>query len=223
MATTLGVIGGLGPAATLDFHAKLLSHSSGARDQDHLRLLIDSDPTVPDRNAAIAGTGDSPGPQLARMAAGLQAGGADLIVMACNAAHAWEDDIRAAITVPFLSIIEVAVERARAHSPKRVGLLAADATIQSGIYQRAFARHGIEAINPDQAAFMELLYRIKAGERGAGVEQGMLALADSMADVDVLIAACTEVPLVLKSHRLPFIDAGDELAREALVRLGRAA
>lgn len=219
VTATLGVMGGMGPAATLDFHAKLQRLGQTDSDQRHIRLLIDSDPTVPDRNAALTGTGASPGPRLARMAAGLQAGGADLIVMACNAAHAWEQEIRAAISVPFLSIINSAVSATLPLGPRKVGVLAADATIAAGLYQKAFARHGIDTIHPDRTTFMNLLYRIKAGERGSGIAAEMTALADSMRGADLILAACTEVPLVLHSHSLPLLDAGEELAREALATL----
>ncbi len=68
VSKTIGVIGGMGPAATVDFFAKLLAATAAERDQDHLRILIDNNPRVPDRNAAIAGRGPSPGPQLAESA-----------------------------------------------------------------------------------------------------------------------------------------------------------
>ncbi len=221
MKPAVGVIGGLGPAATLDFHARLLQFTEAASDQDHLRLIIDSNPHVPDRNRALAGTGESPGPHLAATAAGLERAGADVIVMACNAAHAWQDEIEAAISVPFLSIIDAVVQEALQHAPQRVGLLAADATIAADLYGRAFARHGVLAVHPDQARFMQLLYRIKSGDTGAEVQAGMRALADSLAEIDVLIAACTEVPIVLKDYHLPYIDSSAALARAVLKFAGQ--
>ncbi len=110
MTKTVGVIGGLGPAATLDFFAKLLAKTPAERDQDHLRVLIDNNPRVPDRNAALRGEGPSPGPSFADAARGLERQGANFIVLACNTAHAWQDEIEAAISVPFLSMIDATVE-----------------------------------------------------------------------------------------------------------------
>ena len=216
---TLGVIGGLGPATTLDFHAKLLKFSDAGTDQDHTRILIDSNPAVPDRNAALAGTGESPGPHLARMAAGLEQAGAGLIVMACNAAHAWQPEIEAAISVPFLSMIEVTVTETMRHQPRKVGLLAANATLDAQLYQKAFAVHGVEVIHPDRDEFMELLYRIKSGDTGEEVAARLRQLAGSLNDIDVLVAGCTEVPLVLTSFEVPMVDSGAVLARSALAVL----
>jgi len=93
----VGVLGGLGPEATLDFMAKLLERTTAltgaVTDQEHLHLLVDCNPKVPNRNRAVAGTGPSPAPDLAAMARRLDAAGADLLVMACNTAHHWEADI----------------------------------------------------------------------------------------------------------------------------------
>lgn len=218
---TLGIIGGLGPAATLDLHRALLELSDVRTDQEHIRLLIDSNPAVPDRNAALAGTGESPGPHLARMAAGLESGGADLIVMACNAAHNWQAEIEAAVSVPFLSIIEATVGEALVHRPVRVGLLAANATLDAKLYQEAFAAWGVETLHPDRDGFMSLLYRIKSGDTGKQVQREMRGLAESMPGTDVLVAACTEVPLVLPSFERPFVNSTVALARAALQRLGQ--
>ncbi|SRR5690554_1365742 len=216
MALSVGVLGGLGPAATLDFHAALLRLQAARTDQEHIRLLIDSDPGVPDRNAALRGEGESPGPHLARMAAGLERAGADFLVLACNAAHAWQAEIEAAVSIPFVSMIDEVVREAATHGPARVGLLAADATLDAGLYQRAFGSAAVETVHPDRAEFMALLYRIKAGDTGSGVSAAMRALADTMTGIDVLIAACTEVPLVLTDHELPYVNSTDVLARATL-------
>ncbi len=107
---TVGVLGGMGPAATLDFFQRVLNASNATRDSEHIRLIIDCNPFVPDRNASIAGTGSSSGPALAEMACGLKRAGANLLVMPCNTAHAFLDDIRAATQLPITSIIDVTVQ-----------------------------------------------------------------------------------------------------------------
>jgi len=222
---TVGVLGGLGPEATLDLFAKVLAHTPAERDQDHLHLIIDNDPSVPNRNEAVAGTGPSPGPQLAAMARRLEAAGADFLVMPCNAAHAFQDAIEGAVRIPFVSIVEEAVADACARAPDgvRVGVLAAAGALDAGLYQQAFARRGIDVLVPTGAAreaFMTLLYRIKGGDKGEPVRRGMRALADSMAaqGAAAVVAGCTEVPLVLGQDdlALPLVDATDALARAAV-------
>jgi len=203
-AKTVGVMGGLGPAATCDFFARLLRESKAARDQDHLRLLIDCNPRIADRNEAIAGRGPSPGPALVEMARGLERAGADFLVLVCNAAHHWERDIRASVSIPFVSMVACTVQECLALRPrtKCVGVLAADACLGADLYGRALALHAIPSISLDparQARFMELLYRIKSDDRGPDLRAEMREQAQSLRDrgADAIISGCTEIPLVL--------------------------
>ncbi len=209
-AKTVGVMGGLGPAATCDFFARLLHETAAERDQDHLRLLIDCDPRIADRNAAIAGRGASPGPALVEMARGLERAGADFLVLVCNAAHHWEPEIRAAVKIPFVSMITNTVDVALAltPTPQCIGVLAADACLRADLYGRALALRGAASLSLDaakQVRFMDLLYRIKSEDRSDGLRAEMrgLALALRDAGADTIIAGCTEVPLVLRGDDLP--------------------
>lgn len=226
---TVGVLGGMGPAATADFHARLVAATRAARDQDHLRLLIDSNPRVPCRNAAIAGTGPSPGPALAAMAAGLERAGADLLVMPCNTAHAWAEEIRAAVRVPFIDMVEATAEAALARLPglRAAGVLATTGCLDAGLYARAFERRGVRLVAPSaggRARFMALLARIKTGDTGPEVQAGMAALAGELleAGAEVIIAGCTEVPLVLREGEVaaPLISSTEVLVARtaALIR-----
>ncbi|MSP50650.1 MAG: amino acid racemase [Alphaproteobacteria bacterium] len=221
----VGVIGGLGPEATLDFFGKVLIHSRAKTDQDHIHLVIENNPKTPDRNAAVAGTGMSPGPALARMAMALDRAGVDFIVMACNTAHAFEKDIRAATRKPFISLIDEVADEVRRTYPeaRRVGLLAAQGCLDSRIYETAFSRHDIQSLQPEKSSqerFMRLLYRIKAGERGPDIRAGMRQLGEELVagGADILIAGCTEVPLVLTSgeNSKPLVDSTDVLARRCV-------
>lgn len=223
MTKTIGVIGGMGPAATLDLFAKLLEATPAERDQDHLRVLIDSNPRVPDRNAALAGRGPSPGPQLAAAARGLERAGADVLVIACNTAHAFQDEITGAVAIPLLSMIDATADAAVANKPSRVGVLAADGCRRAGLYKRAFAARDVEALFLDdgaQADFMQLVYRIKAGDTGEAVCSSMTALGASLLarGAELVVAACTEVPLVLGADALgaPLIDSTDALVKRVV-------
>ncbi len=217
---TVGVLGGLGPKATLDFFAKVLERTRAERDQDHLHLLIDNNPQVPNRNEAVAGTGPSPAPALAQMARGLEAAGADFLVMACNAAHAFKGAITEATSLPFISIIEETVAATLERQPgvATLAVLAAAGCLDAGLYRDAFAAHGVRTLEPEgerRERFMELLYRIKAGDKGPAVRTDMRALAAELIaeGAEVLVAGCTEVPLVLFEDDLsvPLIDSTDVL------------
>jgi aspartate racemase len=101
---TAGVLGGMGPDATVDFMAKVIAATSAETDQDHARMLVDHNPKVPNRQAALLANGEDPGPAMAAMAKGLQDAGADFLVMPCNTAHAFARDIRDAVSIPLISI-----------------------------------------------------------------------------------------------------------------------
>jgi aspartate racemase len=225
----VGVLGGMGPAATIDFMAKVLRHSqatrgAGGREQDDVRLIVDSNPWVPDRNAAVAGTGPSPGPFLAQMARGLERAGADFLVMPCNAAHAFTADIVASTALPLVHLIRETAQVVQRGYPeaRRVGVLAVSGTAEAHLYERALEPLGIAAIVPEddaRKAFMEGVWAIKAGDFDTGrriVRQSAQTLVDSGAQL--VIAGCTEVPLVLGPDDLPvpLIDATDVLARRTV-------
>jgi aspartate racemase len=213
---TIGVIGGMGPAATADFMARLVAGAGAARDSDHPRVLIDSNPHVPDRNAAIAGTGPSPGPVLAAMAANLLAQGAEVLAMPCNAAHGWADDVRTVVGDRFVDIIDTAIAAAMLHNPRRIGVIAIGATLDGRLYDRA----SVPVIAADRSLVQPLVNRIKAGDTSPAAATAMAAIAAGLvADgADVIIAACTEVPLVLAASAVtvPLIDATAALASATL-------
>lgn len=221
----VGVIGGLGPEATVDFFAKVLHHSHALKDQDHIHLIIENNPKTPNRNDAIAGLGPSPAPALAAMARALERAGADFIVMACNTAHAYESDIRATLTKPFISLIDEVVDEVRSSNltPKRVGVLATQGSRDANIFAPAFSKYGIEVLQlsaHSQQHFMDNLYLIKAGDRSTEIHDSMQQLGQELIaqGADVLIAGCTELPLVLQNgdNTKPMIDSTDVLARRCV-------
>jgi aspartate racemase len=224
-ALAIGVLGGMGPLATADFLTKLVAATPAQCEQDHLRVHIDSNPKVPDRSEAITGRGASPGPVLAAMAAGLERAGADFLVMPCNTAHAFDTEIRAAVGIPFVSIIDetcAACEHTFAHA-QRFGLLATSGCIEAHLYQNAFTRIARDAVvldTADQQGLMALLYRVKCGERSQAVRDAMRAYGETLIDAgaQVVIAACSEVPLALEDGDLtrPLLDATALLARRCV-------
>ena len=211
---SVGVLGGMGPAATVDFMDRLLKATAAPREQDNLRLLVDCNPHVPDRNYRDE-SGPDPAPVLAGMAKGLETAGAELVVMACNTAHMYEADIRGALGVPFVSLIaETArVFKTRHPEAKRAGLLATTTCIDAKLYQNALEGVGVHSLTLDAEGltrFMTLLYEIKRGNLGDASRAEMRSLADLLiaAGADVVVAACTEVPLVLAQADIakPLLD-----------------
>jgi aspartate racemase len=208
----LGVLGGMGPAATLDFLAKLQAATPAARDQDHIRVLMDLNPQVPDRNVGEGAAG----PVLAQMAVRLREAGAEVLAMPCNTAHLHAEEIRQASALPLLDLIDIAI--AAAGEAPRVGVLGTRLAID--LYRDRLTTAGREAVLPTeeaQAAFMDILYRIKSGETGPTVRALMAACVGGLEQrgAQAIIAGCTEVPLVLSSadFAVPLIDGSAELAK----------
>jgi len=227
----VGVLGGMGPEATADFFQKLIRATPAKRDQEHLRILIDNNPHVPDRTAAIEGHGESPGPHLAAMARGLVAQGAEVLVMPCNSAHAFAGAIRdAAGSVPFIDLIDTTVAATQARLPgvHTVGLLATSGALAAQLYQSAYARAGIQALEPteaDQEAVMAAIYAVKRAVVDSSVRERLLAASRNLvaAGAQALIAACTEVPLIMaegdvhgREGAVPFISSTDALVTRTL-------
>lgn len=217
MSLVLGVLGGMGPAATLDFLAKLQAYTPAERDQDHIRVLVDINPQVPDRNDPIA----KPGPVLAEMAGALQGAGAEVLAIACNTAHAYADLISRASGLPLVDMIGVAAAAVRDTGARRAGVLGTRQALK--LYREYLAAQGLGMVSlppARQEEFMALLYRIKGGDLGEEVRAGMADLAQHLiADgAEAVIAGCTEVPLVLDADDLPrpLLDAGDLLARRCV-------
>ena len=222
----IGVLGGLGPEATVDFMQKLLKHSHAKVDQDHPHVIIDCNPKVPDRNRAIAGTGEPAAPALAEMARALERAGADFLVMVCSTAHAFAPDVAAATALPFVSIIEETCAEVvrQVGTPARIGLLAAEGCYNAGVFDPVCAAHGLSYVHLEPAerqGLMQCIYRIKAGEHGAAVSAEVERLSQALIDrgADAIVASCTEIPLVFTGGALrkPFIDSVDVLARRALL------
>ncbi|MEJ5359865.1 MAG: amino acid racemase [Desulfobacterales bacterium] len=229
----IGVLGGMGPEATLAFYSWILRLTPAERDQDHLRVLIDSNPRIPDRTAALLHGGPSPVPAIREGIAALRRAGADFVVIPCVSAHAFLEEIRAAAELPIVSLFDVTAEAIRTRHPgiRRLGLLATTGTIRAGALQRRLAREGLETLVPPaegQEIVMRTIYGVKAaaGEADRGrLREAVRAVADRLlsAGAEGVIAGCTEIPLVLGAGDLPvpFFDTLRLLAEAAVSAAGR--
>ena len=222
---TAGIMGGMGPDATVDFMTKVLRLTGSGREQDHVHMIVDQDPTVPNRQAAIQSGNDDVSPALARMAKRLEEAGADFLVMVCNTAHAFLDGADEETSVPFISIIDESIAEIGcvASGAKFVGVMATDGCLDTRLYQAALEATGRFAIVPDATDLTELMrciHAVKAGDRGSLVAEGMKGVAQSLVDqgAEVVIAGCTEIPIVFDGtdFPVPVISSTDVLAKRTL-------
>ena len=226
---TVGVLGGMGPDATVDFMSKVIAATPAEKDQDHLHLIVDHNPGVPNRQAAILRGGEDPGPALAAMASRLEAAGADFLVIPCNTAYVFEDSIRAAVAIPLVSIIDVTIGEVgrRAPGATSIGVLATDGCLRAGVYQEALEARGLSPVLPDTTevdALMSLINGIKGGLADNETALGMCEIAEGLCarGARALIAGCTAIPLVLDESMVPvpLVASTDALA-ERTVALAR--
>lgn len=223
---TIGILGGMGPLATVDLFGKIVQATPARTDQDHLPIVVYSDPRVPDRTDALLYGGEDPTPWLIHGARQLAGMGADFIVVPCNTAHAFFERVQPHVDRPLLSMIDSAADTIRERYPdaRTVGLLATSGTIRSGIYQQALQSRGIDTIVPDdevqQQYVMPAIQAVKAGEPHESSTAWLVEAARSLEarGAQVILAACTEIPVVLQQRHLslPLVDATESLAHRAV-------
>ncbi len=229
MSKTVGILGGMGPLATVDLFAKIVENTPAVLDQDHLRIIIDNNPQIPPRVEAIMQGGESPLPAMAASAKLLAAAGADFIVMPCNTAHYWLAELQTAVDIPFYGMIDNAAAYIAANHRAlsgRVLLLATAATVRLGLYQQAFAREGLALRLPnqdEQTVLDKAVRRVKAGELAANPyldELNAMLARHAAAGAAAVLAGCTEVPLLFPYFTVPLekFDATLLLARMAVAR-----
>lgn len=200
----VGILGGMGPEATVLLMQKVIDRRAGGDDALHVPLLVDQNPQVPSRIAAlIDGTGESPAPVLAAMAGRLEAAGAEALAMPCNTAHAYAPAIREAASVPFLDMIALSARRLQGMG-RRIGLLASPAVRRARVFDAAFAGAGLAPVWPaDETPVLALIRAVKAGRTGRAEVEVLTVLGRHLVDlgVDHLAIACTELSLL--APRLP--------------------
>ncbi len=232
---TIGVLGGMGPAAAADFYARIVAAHGALRDQDHPPCILYSATQVPDRTAFLLGEGADPTPELVAAASLLEAAGADFIAIPCNSAHAFLAAIREGVAIPVLDMIRLASHAVAEVMPRarRVGILAASGTVNAGLYEEPLRDDGLEPLYPtaeQQEHVMAAIRGVKAGagpsmgavgpEDAAGPDSGLVAVAAELGaqGADCLILGCTEVPLAMAVEDSPVvaIDGNQTLVEATL-------
>lgn len=223
----LGILGGMGPQATLLFYQRVLDFTAAASDQEHIESLILSDTQMPDRTRALL-TGDL-GPSRDRLLADaklLENWGAACIAIPCNTSHAFLPWLRARVETPILNMIGETAAVLRAQGARRVGILATDGTVRMGLYHAACRDQGVEAVTPPpeiQKLVMEIIYdEIKAGSRGSWEKFEAIGAALKTMGCDRAVLACTELSVFRDNWGLSpyYLDALDVLARRCVTACG---
>ena len=223
----LGILGGMGPQATQVFYQRILDLTDAARDQEHLPALILSDTAMPDRTAAILG-GDAEG-CFRRLLAGaktLERCDCTAIAIPCNTSHYFADRLQAELSIPLLHMVRETARAAAGRGWRRIGLLATDGTIRTGVYQRELDAIGLEGFSPPpeiQSLVMSIIYdEIKKGEKGSREKFSAIDRALRTAGCDGAILGCTELSVYRTYHGLPqfYIDAMDVLAEQCITFCG---
>jgi len=204
----IGILGGMGPEATTDLYREIIRLTPARRDQEHIPVLIYSNPQIPDRTKAILEGGEDPLPYLIHTAQVLEKAGAGILAVPCNAAHYFLPRVQEHVTVRILNMLEETCRTFRSRIPEgnAVGLLAVTGTVRSGIYADVFARAGVKVIVPDNSA-QECVYsgiqRVKAGDMGPEVHRIFESTGARLMDAGAqsVILGCTEVPLAFDEDR----------------------
>lgn len=225
MKKSIGILGGMGPLATADLFCKLVRLTDAACDNDHIRVYIDDNASIPDRTAAILSGGPDPMPAMTESLRKLESCGAGCIIMPCNTAHYFLPRLQALTKVPFLSMLEATAKACRVQFPgKTAAVLATRGTLAAGLYQDALAAEQVPFLIPgvqEQDALMRVIYDgVKAGAAPDAYRADMTAVMSRLSaqGADYLILGCTELPLAYQALNLsiPAIDPTAELAKAAI-------
>lgn len=218
----LGIIGGVGPLATMFIGEMIVRRTDAEKDQDHVNMIITNNTNIPDRTAFILGeSNEDPVPVIIFDANRLKEAGAEVLIIPCNTAHSFYEQVQAATELPVLNMIEETATRAEKYNAKRVGILATTGTISTGLYQEACERRGMKAIVPDahiQSVVMSLIYDdIKSGKPANPEKWEIIKQAMDESGCDQVILGCTELSIVCKELNLEdCIDSLLVLAESAI-------
>ena len=227
---TLGILGGLGPLATVYFMDMIVKMTDAKTDQDHISMIVLNHAAIPDRTDFILDASKpNPLPMMVEDAKKLQAAGSDYVVMPCNTAHFFYEQIQNNITIPMLNIIEETVIFAKERAGvKKLGILATKGTISAGSYQRMCEKYGIEWAVPslhDEQSLMNIIYnQVKAGKE-INITEFLKIIENMKADgCDAVALGCTELSVINKDfalNREDIVDSLEVLAKRSIELCGK--
>ena len=227
MKKSLGILGGMGPQATVDLMQKIINLTAAESDAQHMRIYMDNHPQIPDRISAILSAACDPVPAMQESLDKLTAMGADCVVMPCISAHYFLPQLQVKSDVCFINMLEVSAQAAKAQYPrKKCGLLCSVATAKSGMVSQALSKMNVPHLHPqeeDQFELGRLILEVKANRTKQATPR-FEAICQEMAErgADYFLLACTELPLLAQAYQAPhrFVDATNELAKAAILNCG---
>ena len=224
----IGVIGGLGPMATAHFMELVVEMTDAKRDQENVDMIVYNFPSIPDRTGYILGSNlKSPLPGLLSVARALERQKVDCIAIPCVTAHYFHKELQGAVQVPVLNGVAEMVSLLKARGIKKVGIMATDGTIRSGLLSRELDNAGIIPVIPSeerQADVMHLIYHnVKAGKK-AEMDRFYRVQQELMdCGAEVILLGCTELSIIKRDEKIGpgFLDVMEVLARETVIRSGK--
>lgn len=223
---TVGIIGGMGPGATALLFQKIIDHTDAKMDAEHIHILIDNRPSIPDRTAAILNRDDTPVRKICESGKRLEEMGAELIAIPCNTSHYFYPYIQENLDVPVINMLEETAKECKKLGFASVGVLATTGTKNTGIYEQALSAQGLQTIYPDEAGqevLMSIIYDyVKAGKPVTGeIFKEQLEDMESKG-AQAFVLGCTELPIVFSDGDMgrKFIDSLDILAKKTVEMAG---
>ncbi len=225
---TIGIIGGMGPLATVDLYSRIVKRTKASKDQEHIHVLIDSNTNIPDRTKAILGGGLDPTIELIKSAKRLEQAGADFLIMPCNTAHFFIDKIKGSVNIPFINMLEETVKYTYNKYGKDtvVGIMATDGTIKSQIYENYYNNFGIKTVVPEktQHKIMNFIYDIiKSGKYEEGTDL-FFECVNELKDMgaQAFLLGCTELSSAQYLYKIngPYINPMEVITESSIINAG---
>lgn len=225
---TIGIIGGMGPMATVELFQLIVNNTKAYKDSEHIHIIIDNKPQIPDRTSAILYGTESPVESIVSSAKELKSAGCDFIIIPCNTSHFYADEIQRRAKIKLVNMIEETAKEILRNKYKIIGLLATTGTINTKIYENTCYKYGIEIVVPSkerQKKVMSFIYdTVKAGKKDISLNQ----ISDCFEELkwkgaEAFVLGCTELSVANKTNNetnYRFIDALQILALKSIVEAG---
>jgi aspartate racemase len=217
----LGVLGGMGPDATVNFMNSIIATTPATRDQDHIEMVVYNDPKIPDRNTAIREGAESPLPRLQRNAQKLEQSGVTLIALPCNTAHFYYDDLVSSVSVELLNIVEETKKCIQKEGISSAALLSTSTVMETDIYRDGFSDTAIDIFYPEQRdELMNAIYSIKEGD----IQTAETIVNNIVSDLenkgaDAILVGCSDLSVVSIDTCVPVFDTTAILAEACVAEI----
>lgn len=227
MKKTIGIIGGMGPAATVDLFNLIVENTDASCDQEHIHILIDCNPTIPDRTSAIINGTESPLKELCLSAERLAEAGADFLIIPCNTSHYFIDQIGEKVSIPIIDMIKETALYARSTGYQEAIILCTEGTRKTGVYTQRFEQQGVKAIYPDRELQEEVNRIIYDGIKSGAIDYDVTKFNALLKELTnrtgaIAVLGCTELPIAQMKYNMQgnFINPTFVLACSAIREAG---